>query len=315
MSTNNTFRTAVIDVGTLKSKFEIREFDENLNSKVIYKDKQLTVLGRDLDKTDGMIIEKSLLKTIEALKSFKVKLEEFKVESYVSVTTEAIRKAKNAKEVLERIKDETGINLTTLSHEEEAEVYFHSVSKDFKDQVIAVSDIGGGSVQVVIGKNEDIFEKYLFKTGTYYLQEGFSQSHHPTIDEVNNAFNYVKEQLKSLKESKSKPELLVYGSTNIIDFFNAMDLSLNDVGRGDHKYEIEVAQLKPLYEKLIGLSYEDRMPLYSEEPYYMWAADKALMNIFAICDYLGINRIYPSNNNISTGLLIDLAKKLNGKKD
>jgi exopolyphosphatase/guanosine-5'-triphosphate,3'-diphosphate pyrophosphatase len=257
-----------------------------------------------------MIIEKSILKTIDALKSFKNKLEEFEVGSYVSVTTEAIRKAKNAKEVLKRIEREIGIKLTTLSHESEAEIYFHSVSKDFKDKVIAVSDIGGGSVQVVIGKNELIYAKYLFKTGTYYLQEGFSQSHHPTNEEVTDAFNYVQEQLQSLKEDINKPELLVYGSTNIIDFFKAMNLPLEEVGYRDHEYKIEVNQLKPLYEKLIALSYEDRMPLYPEEPYYMWAADKALMNIFTIAEYLGISQIYPSNNNISTGLLIDQAKNL-----
>jgi exopolyphosphatase/guanosine-5'-triphosphate,3'-diphosphate pyrophosphatase len=314
MSPSNAVRTAVIDVGTLKSKFEIREFDVNFNSTVIYKDKQLTVLGRDLDKTDGVIVEKSIVKTIEALKDFKIKLDEHQVKSYISVTTEAIRKARNAKEVLERIKDETGISLITLSHDEEAEVYFHSVSKDFKDKIIAVSDIGGGSVQVVVGRNEEILAKFLFKTGTYYLQEGFSQSHHPTIDEVNNAFDYIREQLKSLKDNKFTPEILVYGSTNIIDFFKAMNLPLKEKGNGDHIYEIIVKELEPLYEKLIGLSYEDRMPLYPEEPYYMWAADKALMNIFTICEYLGIDRIYPSNNNISTGLLIDQVRKLNGTR-
>ena len=66
--------------------------------------------------------------------------------------------------------------------------------------------------------------------------------------------------------------------------------------------------LHPLYEKIIALSYEDRMPMYPEEPYYMWAADKALMNIFQICEYLKISKVIPSNNNISTAILYDLAK-------
>ncbi len=309
MSENKKKKVAVIDVGTLKSKFEIREFDSNYNSELVYKDKQLTVLGRDLDKTDNTIIEKSIDKTIEALKLFKEKMNEFGVNKYVGVTTEAIRKAKNADEVLKKIKQETEISLITLSHDDEAKVYFHSVSKDFPGKVIAVSDIGGGSVQVVIGKDEEIFQTFLFKTGTYYLQERFSKTHHPSEEEVNAAYDYVKEQLKSLTEGKNQPELLVYGSTNIIDFFKAMNLNLiPSDNTGAHKFETTVEELKPLYEKLISLSYEDRMPLYPDEPYYMWAADKALMNIFAICEYLKINRIFPSNNNISTGLLLSLAK-------
>jgi len=307
MAEDKTKRVAVIDVGTLKSKFEIREFNPDLTSKVLYKDKQLTVLGRDLDKTDNMIIEKSVQKTIEALSQFKAKLDEYKVDKYIAVTTEAIRKAKNAKTVLDQIKAGTGISLTTLSHEEEAEIYFHSVSKDFAGKVIAVTDVGGGSVQVVIGKDKDIYEKHLFKTGTYYLQEGFSKSHHPTNEEVSAAYEYVKDQLSPLQKSKYKPEVIVYGSTNIIDFLKAMnvDLQIEDI-QNDHQFSTEAAKLLPLYEKIIALSYEDRMPMYPEEPYYMWAADKALMNVLIAAEYLNIKTIVPSNNNISTGLLLGL---------
>ncbi|MCX6808155.1 MAG: hypothetical protein NTW50_00615 [Candidatus Berkelbacteria bacterium] len=47
--------------------------------------------------------------------------------------------------------------------------------------------------------------------------------------------------------------------------------------------------------------------MYPAEPYYMWAADKALMNVFQICDYLKIKKIVPTNNNISTAILYDLS--------
>jgi hypothetical protein len=46
--------------------------------------------------------------------------------------------------------------------------------------------------------------------------------------------------------------------------------------------------------------------MFPEEPYYMWAADKALVNVFAAAEYLGVIKIVPSNNNISTGLLLSL---------
>ena len=36
---NNHIRTAVIDVGTLKSKFEVREFDKNYSSKTLCREK------------------------------------------------------------------------------------------------------------------------------------------------------------------------------------------------------------------------------------------------------------------------------------
>ena len=144
---------AVIDVGTLKTKFEVRDYSSEKNGKLLHRDKFLTVLGRDLDKTGNLIIEKSIKITTEALLAIKSKMKELDVVSYKAVTTEAIRRAKNAIEVLEKIKDKTGIELITLTHQEEAKILFESISKDFKNRIIAVADIGGGSVQLVIGKN------------------------------------------------------------------------------------------------------------------------------------------------------------------
>lgn len=306
--TNKSIRTAVIDVGTLKSKFEVREFDQSYNSQTIFREKELTVLGRDLDKTDGIIIRKSIDTTIFALNKFKAKINELQVDKYKAVTTEVIRKAKNSKQVLQEIKDKTGITLEILSHEDEARIYFSSVSKDFPDKIIAVSDIGGGSIQVVIGKNSEVYETHLFKTGTYFMQETLSKTHHPTEKELANAKQYVKKALYSLSATKHKPELLVYGTTNIIDFLKAMKVKLqkND-GAIDHFYKTNINRLYPVYEKIIARSYEERMPMFPAEPYYMWSAENALINIFQISEYLNTNIIVPSNNNISSGILYELA--------
>lgn len=305
----NKIIVAAIDVGTLKSKFEIREF-KGKSSKTLYKDKKLTVLGRDLDKTDNVIVEKSIQSTTSALKEFKQKMDEYHVGRYRAVTTEAIRRARNSREVLARIKKETGIKLKTLSHKNEASILFKSISQEFPNKLIAVADIGGGSVQVVIGENDKIYETHLFKTGTYYLQEEFSKTHHPTKKELDNAIKYIKHELCPLASSLNKPQFLVYGTTNIIDFLQAMNIqmSINDKSKL-HPYSLQLKKLIPLYDKIVSFSYEDRMAMYPEEPYYMWAADKALMNVFEICNYLKISKIVPSNNNISTAILYDLANK------
>jgi len=304
-------RTAVIDVGTLKSKFEVREFNSSLVSQVLCREKELTVLGRDLDKTDGMIIRKAIETTINALNKSKNKMDELKVDKYRAVTTEAIRKAKNSKEVLDEIKDRTRISLEVLSHDDEARTYFNSVSKDFPGKTIAVADIGGGSVQVVVGKDKGIYEIYLFKTGTYFMQETLFKTHHPTAEELENAKEYVKREMLPLSQTKYRPELMVYGSTNIIDFLKVMKVKFKkNNGSTDHPYKIEVEKLYPVYERIIALSYEDRMPMFPEEPYYMWSAENALLNVFQICDFLGTNTIVPSNNNISSGILYELAKSI-----
>ena len=227
------------------------------------------------------------------------------------MTTEAIRRARNTKEVLGEIKEKTGISLEILSHDDEAKIYFNSVSKDFPNKVIAVSDIGGGSVQVVIGKNNKVYETYLFKTGTYFMQETLSKTHYPTKKELTNAKIYVKKEMQSLSKTKLKPELLVYGTTNIIDFLKAMKVRLQKHdGATDHPFNTNLEKLFPVYERIISLPYEKRMSMFPAEPYYMWSAENALINIFQISGYLGTKVIIPSNNNIFSGILYELAKSV-----
>lgn len=171
-----------------------------------------------------------------------------------------------------------------------------------------MADVGGGSVQLVIGKDDNIYEIHLFKTGTYFLQEEFSKTHHPTLVELENCKRYIHKELRSLDDSKYHPELLVYGTSNILDFMKAMKVKLESGGAASsHSRHTSLKDLYLLYEHIIPYSYEDRMPMYPEEPYYMWAADKALLNIFQICEYLDIYKIYPTNNNISTNILHELS--------
>lgn len=307
MSSKMALHLAIIDVGTLKSKFEIREFTPDGRSKVVYRDKKLTVLGRDLTKTNNRIIATAVETTIAALQKFKEEMVRFRVQRYKAITTEAVRKAANAKEVLDQIHAETGIALEVMTHENEARIFFRQVAKSFPGKRIAVSDIGGGSVQLVTGRDDYIESIHLFKTGTYFMQEEFSESHHPSADELQNAQEYVKREFTSLASEQPEVDELIYGSTNIIDFMQAVRLEMLPSGYDDpHLYRTSRAELEKLYEQIIALSYEDRMPLFPAEPYYMWSADNALINIFAFLDILKVTTVIPTNENISSGLFHEL---------
>lgn len=301
---------ALIDIGTLKIKFEIDEINKKLKRKIVYRTKELTVMGRDLPKTNGMIIEESIQKAINTLLVFKTVLEEHNVLHYKVIATEALRKAKNVNQVLSRIKGDTGFDVEIITANEEASILFESISRDFPNKTIAVVDVGGGSVQVIIGKDNEIFEIYPFKAGTYFMQEEFYLTHNPTLKEYQNAKAFLKKEFITLKKSKYKPEYIVYGTTNILDFMRAMNIPLEKLSSsGFHQYKTDIKNLSPVYDRIKKLSYEDRMPLYPEEPYYMWSADNAILIIAQISKYLDCKEIVPSNNNTSIGMLENLAKE------
>jgi exopolyphosphatase / guanosine-5'-triphosphate,3'-diphosphate pyrophosphatase len=71
--------------------------------------------------------------------------------------TSAIREASNGLEVLERIRDKTGVQLQVLSGEDEARLTFLAVRRWFGWSAgkLLVLDIGGGSLELASGIDED----------------------------------------------------------------------------------------------------------------------------------------------------------------
>lgn len=301
---------AVIDVGTLKVKFEVREYTDQTTMNVLFKDKKLTVLGRDLTKNDGVLLEPAIQTTIEAILEFKQKMHDLKVSNFKAVTTAAIRVAKNGQDALEKIHTATGIQLDVLTHEQEAHIFFEHVSKMIPDKTVAVADIGGGSVQVAIGKNGIVDYTHLFKTGSYFMQETFYKTHFPTQEELRIARDYVAQEFRQLRQQPYRIDEIVYGSTNIIDYLQVVNLNLEPSGYAEpHPFRAQIADLEALFEKITQLSYEDRMPLYPAEPYYMWSTDNSLMNIFELAEIFTIESIIPTNENISAGIFSQLLQQ------
>ncbi|UQX01660.1 Ppx/GppA phosphatase family protein [Streptomyces sp. RerS4] len=78
-------------------------------------------------------------------------------EDVLPFATSAVREATNADEVLARVKAETGVDLTVLSGEDEARLTFLAVRRWFGWSAgkLLVLDIGGGSLEIAYGMDEE----------------------------------------------------------------------------------------------------------------------------------------------------------------
>lgn len=78
-------------------------------------------------------------------------------EEVLSFATSAVREATNADEVLSRVKEATGVELQVLSGEDEARLTFLAVRRWFGWSAgkLLVLDIGGGSLEIAYGIDED----------------------------------------------------------------------------------------------------------------------------------------------------------------
>src|SRR3712207_8544376 len=76
---------------------------------------------------------------------------------YTTLFRSAIREARNGMEVLDRVRRQTGVTLQVTSGEEEARLTFLAVRRWYGWSAgrLLVLDIGGGSLELASGTDED----------------------------------------------------------------------------------------------------------------------------------------------------------------
>ena len=302
---------AAIDIGTLKTKFLIARITESGQLEEIYKSNTLTCLGCDMNRNGGFVSKRNLYDTINELHRCNELLAEYSVDRVRIVSTHALRKAKNREYVLKMIKNRVGFKVENISQAEEASLFFNVVLRDFaKDKRYAVTDIGGGSVQLLIGKPGELEQMYLLPMGSQYLHATFTKDSDnelacTTEKDIENMRNYILEQLLPIEKTQNTP--IVYGSSNVIDLMQTINIPLDSNDDSQvHPYKTYAKYLDEFTERVLPLSYKERESQYPFQYGYMWGIDKAFTTISTMSQYLNAPHIIPSNANISQGIIYSM---------
>lgn len=303
---------AVIDIGTLKVKLLIASVSSQGVIINKYSSNTLTCFGVDIDKNRGKVQQKYLNRTVAELKRCKKVLDTMNVFKAKIVSTHAMRKAKNKDQILKTIKGKTEFDVEIISQEEEAKLFFNAVMKDFTKSMreYAVLDMGGGSVQVLIGNKDKLQKAHLMQTGAQYLHDNFTKNPHfpgsvTTQKDIEKMKDYILKQLLPLEKMKDVP--IIYGSSNIIDLMKAIRIPL--IPHEDsktHPYKTYSKYLREFIKKVLPMSYEQREKTFEFQKGYMWGIDKAFLNVVTISRHFNSPHVIPSNANIARGIIYSM---------
>ncbi|MFH1451518.1 MAG: hypothetical protein ABIF89_02860 [bacterium] len=302
---------AVIDIGTLKVKLLIVSFSPSGEMKEEHFSNVLTCFGCSMDDNDGKVLEVNLKNTVDELNRCKQLLTDYGVTKTRIVSTHALRRAVNKKEILERIKREVGFEVENISQEEEAKFFFNAAISSFSGKNdYAVVDVGGGSVQVLIGNKTKLKDAYFLQTGAQYLHDNFTRNPGiaesiTTEEDLEKMRRYILEQMVPVKNVAGLP--IIYGSSNIIDLMKAINIPLEvNADSRTHPYRVYAQTLDDFIKKISHLSYGAREEKFPFQPGYMWGIDKAFLNIVTIAQRFQSPYIVPSNANIAKGLIYEM---------
>ncbi|QXJ20361.1 Ppx/GppA family phosphatase [Actinomadura graeca] len=119
------------------------------------------------------------------------------VEDLVAFATSAVRDASNGEEVLARLRAETNVDISALSGEEEARLTFLAVRRWFgwSSGRLLVVDIGGGSLEIGVGIDEEPDAAFSLPLGAGRLTRDWFTADPPAQDEVRKLRRHVRAEI------------------------------------------------------------------------------------------------------------------------
>ena len=132
-------------------------------------------LGRDVF-SQGRLSPEIIESSVEAFREFSKTIRRHEVDQTAAVATSAVREAANGRELTDRVRDETGIEIDVISGIQEARLVHLAVSQklDMERGEALLVDIGGGSVEVVLTSDGLLIDSRSYDVGTVRMLQVLS---------------------------------------------------------------------------------------------------------------------------------------------
>lgn len=250
-------KIAIIDMGTNTFHLLIAEADKK-GYHITQRDRLAVKIGKD-GINQGVITEEGIHRALLAMQSFKNTLDQQGVSQIFAFGTSALRNATNAEEVVNRIKAITGIESIIISGDQEAEYIYMGVKAAMDvEELSLIMDIGGGSVEFILGNNDKVWWKQSIEIGAQRLLEEFQKSDPITLDEMQALDRHFDKALFPLMGAlqQHKPSILI-GSSGTFDTLSDIFCLMHDIHKSPEEIETPLT-LEGFYEIYNDLVKKDR---------------------------------------------------------
>ena len=242
-------RLAAIDIGSNAARLLINDIvtDAQASPEFIKVDLVRIPLRLGFDVFDkGEISPARTEKLIKTIQAYKLLMDVYGVQHLKACATSAMRDARNAGAIIDRIEAETGIRIHVISGQEEASfIYENHVAENMATQESYLYiDVGGGSTELTFFSDGKLIFKESFNIGTIRLLKN---------QVTEETWTEMKEFIKS--KTKGYHHVTAIGSGGNIN--KVFSLSKRKEGK-----PLQLDLLRDYYKEFSTLSLEQRMKLY-----------------------------------------------------
>ncbi|MFE9360820.1 Ppx/GppA family phosphatase [Streptomyces olivaceoviridis] len=189
-------RLGVLDVGSNTVHLLVVDAHPGARPLPAHSHKAELRLAQLLDDS-GAIGDEGIDRLIAVVRDALQAAEDKGVEDLLPFATSAVREATNADDVLARVADETGVRLQVLAGAEEARLTFLAVRRWFGWSAgkLLVLDIGGGSLEIAFGMDEEPDAAVSLPLGAGRLTVGWLPGDPPAPEDVRALRRHVRTEI------------------------------------------------------------------------------------------------------------------------
>ena len=291
-------RLAAIDIGSNAARLLITEVIQDNGKPQFNKLNLVRVplrLGFDVFENKFISPEKEQM-ILNTIKSYKYLLEVYEVKHLKACATSAMRDATNSDEVIQKVKDATGIEIEVISGDAEATlIYENHVAENMdKEHSYLYIDVGGGSTELTFFADTKLVFKESFNIGTIRILK--NQVQEKLWDEMK---EFIKKGLKGHDN-----DVVAIGSGGNIN--KVFSLSKRKEGK-----PLSLELLKDYYKELSIFTVDERIRIYKLKE------DRADVIVPALLIYVNVMRwanaqeIYVPKIGLADGLVQHLYDEIN----
>ncbi len=298
-----------IDIGTNAVRLLVVRINPNFSYTIISQEKEVVRLGEE-EFSDNLLKPEAMDRAIFVCGKFTSLSKTYGATKIFAVGTSAIREADNKSVFLDRLFKETGLNVQVISGEEEARLIYMGVLSgiDIGEEKAMFIDLGGGSTEIAIGDQYQLYYTYSLKVGairltTQFIGEGWTKQIPDSI--YKKMKNHVHRSARSVqtivKECGSR---LAWGSSgtiiNLAEIAGKLFKKNNSGG-----LVLNRKNLKRLASTLCSLTLEERRKLPGINPYRADIIVAGAAIIDALMEDFGLEEIRVTHKELRDGLLAD----------
>ncbi|MGN7723903.1 Ppx/GppA phosphatase family protein [Chitinophaga sp. 22620] len=290
-------KLAAIDIGSNAARLLISEASPKSTGEMDFTKVNLVRvplrLGIDVFST-GAISDKRADSLVNTIKAYKLLLDVYEVKYVKAAATSAMRDASNGTEILERVKDETGMDIKVITGKEEASyIYENHIAENLdKTKGYLYIDVGGGSTELTFFSGNRLVFKESFNIGTLrLLQHQVSETHWQQMKD------FLKQQLRAYG-----PVVAIGSGGNINKIFS---MSKKKEGK-----PLTLDLLKDYYKEFSNFTVEERIHVYNLREDRADVIVPALQIYVNVMRWMDIDEIFVPKIGLADGLVRSLYNEI-----